>query len=216
MPFKHPCFISYRHLNHREPYIEWIVEALKRELKQWIQPDVFRDVDYIDGGVLYNDLLPLALCHSACMVVLYSPRYFHRDYTYCAREFLAMQRLEQHRWEFLRDQEERSNGLVIFIAIRGHNFIPSEIIGKRQIYNFEPYTLMRDMRKNPKFKADVKDIGEYIFNRWKVFESLARQHDLCGNCHGFKLPSEDDIQPLLDQVTPRKAQFVWGSTDERP
>jgi len=216
MPFKHSCFISYRHLNHKEPYIEWIVEALKRELAQWVEQDVFRDVDHIDGGALYNDELRLALCRSVCMVVLYSPRYFHRNHSYCAREFLAMQRLEQHRREFLHNQDEHSKGLVIFIAIRGSGFIPSEIIDKRQIYNFEPYTLMSDMRRNPKFKADVRNIGEYIFNRCKVFESIAGQHDLCANCHGFMLPSEDDIQPLLENFKPRKAQFLWESTDERP
>jgi len=208
MPFQYSCFISYRHANYKAPYIEWIVEALKEELDQWVDQGVYQDTD-LRGGMLFNPELASALCHSVCMISLYSPKYFRRDHTYCAREYMAMVELEQHRRKFLTDPKEQSKGLVIFVAVRGFNLIPSEIRKERECYNFEPYTMKGNMRRNPKFKEQVRNIGEYIFERCKAFDSVASQHDLCEGCHGFNLPSEDKIQSLLDSLMPWKAQSLW-------
>jgi len=205
MPFQYSCFISYRHpmFQKDRSYVQQLVEALKGELALWVSQPVFLDTERLKGGEFYNPALASALCHSVCMIALYSPPYFHEDHIFCSREFRAMEKLEQERLQLLQDAVEKKNGLIIFIALRGHDHLTSKIPQDRMCYDFEPYTLRSGIRWTDEAEAKIREIGTYIFGRCQVFENLARQHNLCGDCNNFTLPNEDETKQWLGRLTSR-------------
>src|SRR4051794_9652527 len=92
MPLKHACFISYRHVNHSEYNVlsrvtSYLHSALSSELDLLTNRDVVIDWNRLQGGHLYNQTLEIDICKSACMIVVYSPAYFDKYHTYCAREY---------------------------------------------------------------------------------------------------------------------------------
>lgn len=202
MPFRYSCFISYRHARYRQArtYTEYIVEALQGELEMRVSQEVFRDTERLRGGEFYNESLATALCQSVCMIVLYWPTYFSPDHTFCSREYKAMEQLERERKKMLNDSQERSKGLIIPVALLDFESIPKEIRAKRLCYDFEPYTLRGDMRRNRDFKSKIREMGDYISARCRIYNTLPEPPDVCEGCSEFTLPSEADILPWLGQV----------------
>src|SRR4030095_12354568 len=100
----------------------------------------FYDKSRIQGGQYIEPVIADAICKSVCMVAIYSPQYLNEEYTYCARELMAMQLLEHKRLNLL-PVTERANGLIIPIIYRGAKYFPKEKFGGVHYYNFEKYNL---------------------------------------------------------------------------
>ena len=83
MPLKYSCFISYRHT--QEDIVQDLVSSLKRELGRWSDLDVYVDTSRLEGGDFFNRELAKALCESVCLIVVYTPTYFSKQHSYCAR-----------------------------------------------------------------------------------------------------------------------------------
>jgi hypothetical protein len=132
------------------------------------------------------------------MVVLYWPTYFSQEYTFCAREFKAMEDLEAQRLQLLDDEAEKQNSLIIILAIRGFELIPHAIKARRLCKNFEAYTMKPDMRADPAFQQDMFDISKYIADRVRVFQLL--NDDPFSGCTSFRLPPAQNIEPWIRQV----------------
>ena len=77
--------------------IDDLCAALRNELAVMIEEDIFIDRERMRGGTLFDPSLARALCKSVCMVVIYTPTYFSKKHSYCAREYRAMETLEQQR-----------------------------------------------------------------------------------------------------------------------
>jgi len=99
--YKYDFFISYPHMGEagQSHLITEFVEALESKLA-FIQihtdtVPTYRDVRRLQPGFRWEKALAQALCHSRCMLLVYSPAYFSCEY--CALEFKAMQELEQKR-----------------------------------------------------------------------------------------------------------------------
>lgn len=202
MPFEYSCFISYRHARYKQArgYIEDIVEAIKGELDLRVAPEVFRDIERLRGGEFYNEALAEYLCKSMCMITLYSPIYFSADHTFCSREFKAMENLERERLSYLPASDAKTKGLIIVIALLDFKSIPAEIRSSRACYNFEPYTLRGSMSRNPEFKAKIREIGQYIFDLYRLFGKALETSDICNDCLDFTLPTDSEILPWLSQI----------------
>src|SRR5258708_31408673 len=97
MAFRYSCFISYRHVPGDKEIIEDLYQAIADELANYVSKEVFRDTESLEGGDFLNKRLARALCESACMIVFYVPVYFDERFTFCAREYCAMELLEQKR-----------------------------------------------------------------------------------------------------------------------
>jgi hypothetical protein len=201
MPFKYSCFISYRHATQYKgrDYVDHFVEELKAELELQVAHEVCRDIERIKGAEFYQEVLAASLCKSLCMVVLFWPTYFSREHTFCAREFKAMEALEEQRLKLLDDEAERKNGLIVIIALRSFELIPKSIRDKRICKDFEKYTMFGDMRRDPAFQKEVMDLSRYIADRVRIFLTL--QADPFTDCEQFRLPAEQEILPWLDDVT---------------
>jgi hypothetical protein len=174
MPFKYSCFISYRHGQRKlaERIINDLSEALSNELELLLDKEVYLDRERLKGGEFYNEALATALCESACMIVVFTPTYFDKEHTFCAREYKAMEKLEEVRFKTLGVRTNRTPGLIIPIIFRGEDCLPREIKESRQYYNFGDF-LLSDVKigKHPKYARKIQEIARYIYDHYKTLEA---------------------------------------------
>lgn len=207
MPLKHACFLSYRH--GTQPKLKRINDevytALCSELEPLIKCDVpvFKDTMRLRAGDYLDETMARALCESACLIVVYVPIYLDLAHTYCAREFRAMEQLEKKRYEALTEVADKARSLIITIAFCDKTHLPAEIIGDRSrlFVDFQDFgTDTRSMLKNRKYISKIKEIAEYIYERFTLLNKLSP--DPCGNCAEFELPraDSDEVQKLLEDT----------------
>ena len=205
MPIKYSCFISYKHdsVNIARDF----QDALENEISLLINLPVYRDEERLHAGDFFNSALAQALCQSACMVMIYIPRYFDEASPYCAREFKAMEQLETQRLLALKKGGNvNSSGLIIPVVYRGLDILPKKITTNRHFHNFEPYFLGgRTQKNNKKYLIAVKDIASYIFQRCLDLSNLST--DPCGYCNDFEIPSTAKISHWLNTMLPPRPKF---------
>ncbi|HEY6248368.1 MAG TPA: TIR domain-containing protein [Candidatus Angelobacter sp.] len=168
---------------------------------------VFVDWHRLQGGDFFNAKLAHALCQSVCMVAVYTPTYFSLVHPYCAREYRAMEKLEDQRLAALNRKADREHGLIIPIVLRYKDRLPKKIKSKRQFYDFEAFLQGDNQIVKPEgyFKA-IKEIASYIAERYWEISGLPQS---ASNCSGFDFPSESQIRPWL-----RKLTATPGTTNE--
>ena len=180
MPFNYACFISYRHGQGdlAKRIVNDLYEAIWNEMETWFGGNakdmVFLDEGGLEAGEFFNESLAQALCESVCMIVVFTPAYFDALQTYCAREYKAMERLEQERLRLLGSAADRRRGLIIPIIFRGEERFPQEIKERRQFHNFDSFLLSDvEMKKNPKYDRTIKAIAAYIADRCHRLKTVA-------------------------------------------
>lgn len=211
MSFENACFISYR--SYREDreedmlvkrFVEDLYFALANEMRIVIDQRVFLDKKCLQPGVLFNEELAKAICKSVCMIVVFTPRYFLSPY--CAREYKAMEQLEQSRLELLGHVADQNHGLIIPLVFRGLNSMPQELKSRRHFADFSDFTMAsRKMSVHPKYAQKIKELAEYIHARCTEFENVPHAFD---DCATFSLPNEEDIKPWLATVARPTLPFV--------
>jgi hypothetical protein len=199
MRFEYTCFVSYRHLDSPQArnFQKKFLEALKGQMAVLNQNiKFFIDEQRLEPGYLFNEAIAEALCSSACMIVLFTPEYFSKDKTYCAREYRAMTGLEEKR---LPDLNNRKLGLIIPIVIAGGNKLPDEIKNLRNFHDFSDYSLVPpDIIRNRKFNQRVAVIAAAINGLFQKLSQL--QVDDEDGCGKFKIPTDDEIREWLDEL----------------
>jgi len=201
MPFQHACFISYRHGQGMlaERIINELYKTLSAEIELLRDETVYLDQDRLRGGDFHNDAIAEALCRSVCMIVVFSPIYFSKRHTYCAREYKAMEQLEARRLESLGDAVDRNRGLIIPIVFRGWDYRPPEIKDRRQCHKFDEFLLSDvEIWRHPHYARKIKEIAEYICDRCRMFDALPEAFD---ECEDFTLPPDEEIGEWLEEVT---------------
>jgi hypothetical protein len=195
MPFKYSCFISYRHGQRKVS--EQIINDLTEELGLWLDKEVYVDRERLRGGDFYNEALAQALCESVCMIVVFTPTYFSVDHTFCTREYKAMEKLEEQRFQVLAGRTDKKRGLIIPLVFRGEDYLPQEIKTNRHCYNFEQF-LMSDVEisRHPDYAPKIREIAEIIRKHYDVL--MKASSDPCQGCENFALPSEDEIKQWLE------------------
>ncbi len=208
MSLKHACFISYRHGNQAlmKRINDDLYTALCSELEPLIKRDVpvFKDTARLKAGDYLDKKMAQALCESACLIVVYLPIYLDKAHSYCAREFRAMEQLEKKRYEALTAVADKARSLIITIAFCDKKMMSTEIIGDRLFVDFKDFgTASPKMHKTPRYIEKIKEIAEYIHERFTLLNRLSP--DPCGNCEEFELPKadSDEVQKLLrDTIQP--------------
>src|ERR1043165_324344 len=132
--FRYCCFISYRHVDEDEQDLQRFLREFEIKLRQFVKLNVPEDAGnvYLDikrnqPGFDLNNALAQAICHSVCMVSLYTAQYFSTKHTYTAREYKAMMHLETERLQGLQDKKTR---LIIPIVLGMDDRLPREISGR--------------------------------------------------------------------------------------
>lgn len=200
MPFKYSCFISYSRSDSDflRTFLQELKNALERYVNIYVEKEDFEDIVYMDVGRLgpgchYNEELPLALCQSICMIVLYYPKYKEKRHIYCQREYMAMETIEEKRISIL-GEKINNNGMIIPIILRGDKKDLPPNIGKIQCIDFSNIiTAGPHLKRNQKFNREIEKIALIIRDYYKAFNELDK--DPCCECKSFSLPDENDIEP---------------------
>ncbi len=193
MRFQHACFISYCHGQHDlvKSFMDQFVKALQDELDVVMDERVYIDVDRLRPGYTYNEELGDAICRSACMIVVYSPKY--ERHPYCGREYEAMERLEQGRLARLA-LSGRKPSLIIPVVLRGFENLPPRIAGRRQAVDFSRFTLaVPELARNPEYVGKIREIAEVIQAHCELFDAAGG--DPCAVCAEFSMPAESELAP---------------------
>lgn len=198
MDFDYSCFISYRHGQREivQGFVDQFEEALSAELEPSSPLNVFIDKTRFSAGTKLNASIGDALCKSACMIVIYTPRYFDRESTYCTREFMAMQQIEKFRNQLV---PSRTKSMIVPVVFRGKEDFPYDIFDSQEnvVYaDFEKFALgERRILKHPKHFSKIKSIAEHI----KSITEMFRQVDVCKHCSQFQFPGDDEARVWLDK-----------------
>jgi|SRR6267378_7114665 len=218
MPLKYACFISYRHATgFSARFVKELYEALHERLQVLVDtshgPVIIDQERLKSGGTLYNPALSSALCQSACLVVIFTPVYFNKKHTYCAREYRAMVMLEKERLKLLEGKGDPTNGLVIPVVFRGWNRLPEEISKNRQCYRFDQFQpYHKKLGQGRLYSVEIEEMASYIALRFEELNNLTT--DLSLKCSDFKLPTDREIRDWLDRVALRPMSFPLRSEGE--
>ena len=204
MPIKYSCFISYR-----SPSAELARDfhsSLDRELRHWTPLPIYRDETRLHPGDFFNRELALALCESACMVMIYTPTYFDKFSTYCAREYKAMEILESRRLAQLGYERNYQHGLIIPVVYRGVDIFPAYVSGVRNYYKFDKFHVCgKSYLRNNQYQDLIKQIAIYIYERCNELNAL--DVDPCEICGSFEIPPAEEIHGWLSPLLPPKPIF---------
>lgn len=193
MSLRHACFISYRGIlsDSYQSMVERFYHALKDELTviMELEEPVYLDVQRLQGNGLPDPASGRALCESACMIVLYTPRYFKSKH--CALEYRAMQELEQSRCQ-LSQRSRNEKRLIVPLVLRGSKTLPDEIRLNQQCF------FMDKLSTNEIDTSIVMQLAEYINERYEDLVVLPTE--LSSNCKNFQLPSlhEQEVKSWLE------------------
>ncbi len=204
MPLQYACFISYRHT--QDDIAQDLASSLKTELSRWLDMEVYVDKGRLKGGDFFNNELAKALCESVCLVVVYTPTYFSKKSTYCAREYKAMELLEEQRLQALGFPKNKQHGLIIPIVYRGDKKLPRNIKSERQYHLFEAFQISgRDNLENPDYAEKIKEIAEYIEERCEELQIV--EDEICAYCDTLNFPGEHEIAEWLEEMLPPKPKL---------
>jgi len=208
MALQYACFISFRHHSQSElaeRFIRELYEAISNEIDILLGNEkVYIDFERLQAGDFYDDELARCLCQSACMVMVFTPTYFDKEHSFCAREYIAMKSLEERRLNLLNNApggyDIQRHGLIIPIVLRGEENLMAEIKNRRHYYNFDSFILgHRKLSKHPKYALEIKKIAKYIAERYLQLRQVSA--DPCFNCVDFRLPQDAEIKDWLESVT---------------
>lgn len=195
MSLRYSCFVSYAHGHHAymSKFKNDLVEALKCYLEPHLdtENELFVDSEQLGGGDDIDQRIARALCESACMIVIYTPKYEAHAYT--RREFAAMQLIEMER----RQWYSLPSHLIIPVIMTRHPVSLPQQITDSMYVDFSRYTLASgDLKTNLDFLPDIDRIVQRIVAHYHCLKHyMPTEHD----CGRFVLP---DIPPEWRAVPP--------------
>jgi hypothetical protein len=198
MPFKYSCFISYAGFptpgnKLAGTFIKELYDALRYETQIRIGLDPFLDTERMQAGDFFADKLAQSLCASVCMVCVYTPVYFQK--LYCAKEFLAMERLETRRRELLKSYTYAGGILPVILRGEGERGEdpPTYLRENRHCSDFARYTLGEaSLARHRKYNGKITEIALVIWNLHN--QLLSAGADRCVDCETFQLPSDQEAK----------------------
>ena len=201
MPFEYSCFISYPHGqdNVLRPFVDDFKEGLTTEVYAQIRKQIWIDRKDLSGGDLLDEAVAHELCKSVCMIGFYTPLYFDIGHLYCAKEFRAMEILEERRLAMLKLKADRKHGLIIPVILRGPKRFPTAIRTKRLCYEFDDIDLNDPAVKiRARHASEIRRIAEYVIECCDRFDTLTE--DPCNGCDDFAFPSEKDVVQYVETL----------------
>lgn len=205
-PFEYSCFISCFHVTRNELHERVISElhkGLTLELESWREEKVFLDEARFLSNFSFDEKVASVLCRSACMVVIFMPRYFRSGNLYCAREFKAMELLEAERLRLLNCESRKKHGLILPVVFRGS--LPARIGQGRTCFDFGDYVLASpELSRHPEYGARIKALAEYIAKRCEELEKLPKFET---SCEGFRLPADEEARSFIKEMQSKTHAF---------
>ena len=201
MSLKYACFLSYRRIKSRayNKIVEEIYEKLNEELSFILElekpvycPDRLWFED--DNSVEKRRDVAKALCESACMVLLYTPRYFNSKG--CCLEYLTMEGLEEERVKFFKSPLGQKQRLIIPVILRGYkNYknLRDDIKIDRKCFRLDRVsTTVID-------RSMIISLAEHISELYEALQ-IEKQNFDCDN-FGFPSLKDKEVKSRLEQLS---------------
>jgi len=205
---KHVCFLSFP-IDSNSRLIEKAVEEIKTDLEEELKAQLTKaNLDNERHIVLAASTRTAKdLCESACMVMIYTLRYFDQDDPLCAQEYQAMLLLEQTRLKELNIVQTKTTSFIIPIVIRGMKQLPQKINSSRQVFDFSKYFTLgnKDRRMRTGYLNAIEEIANHIVSHYMILEK--RLPNSCSNCGNFELPKAQEVKDILIDLAPTYSWF---------
>jgi hypothetical protein len=202
MAIRYGCFFSYAHGRHElmQRFKATLADALRCYLEPYFdnEHELFIDTEQLGGGDDLDRKIARALCESACMVLIYTPKYEAHAYT--RREYAAMRLIEAERatWYTLPSQ------LIIPVIMTQHPDCLPPQVGESTFYvDFSRFTMATaDLKSNPDFLPDIdKMVRRIVIHYQYQKKTMPPGHD----CNQFVLPAVPPAWRELPEPTfPKK------------
>jgi hypothetical protein len=201
MAIRYGCFFSYAHGRHElmQRFKTTLADALRCYLEPHFdnEDELFVDTDQLGGGDDIDRKIARAMCESACMVLIYTPKYEAHAYT--RREYAAMRLLEAERGKWYN----LPSRLIIPVIMTQHpEQLPAQITESFYV-DFSRFTMATaDLKSNPDFLPDIDRMVKRIVTHYHYQKKFTPAgHD----CNQFVLP---DVPPAWressDPTFPKK------------
>jgi hypothetical protein len=160
--YQHDFFVSYPHVpgeNRLNEFVEELVKAIRFQLAEEPYEPVYRDLERLKPGFVWKTELSHALCHSRCMLAVYTDGYFSREY--CLREWDAMVDLE------IKRVGATSRRMIIPILLRAAKDVEGKLIlpSRMQELEYEDFSSIswpRQQFRNLSTKNKVLKLVERV------------------------------------------------------
>jgi hypothetical protein len=179
MAIRNSCFLSFRggKGNLASGILDLFVKALENELELQVDAGLYRYTDEMVAGDFIDPSIADELVASACMVVLFTGKYFSKTHTYCTREYLAMSQLEENRLKALQNNDQSKHGLIIPVILRNPDRFPN-LLKQRFWLDFTEFAEDENgIAKPKKFFSDVRKIAAYIASRYYELEGVVSDNE---------------------------------------
>lgn len=204
MTFEWCCFISYRLGKGKLAVgiLDHFREALENELELQLDEKVYVSQHELQAGDIVDPALEQALCRSACMVLLFTGKYFSKTHTFCTREYLAMKRLEASRLTQLNVLVGKEHGLIIPVVLRDLDRLPSQL-GKRMCCDFQEFQQVEGGIAKPKaYFEEIRRLGKYIAARCRELSALPEDD----GCRSFQFPDDSEVRQFFSDLAEERQQ----------
>src|SRR6476659_7787048 len=126
MAIRYACFLSYAqgHYDLMNKFTGQLTDAIRCYIEPYLdrETEMFIDKEQLGGGDDIDRKIARALCESAAMLLIYTPKYESHSYT--RREHAAMQLIEAERAQWY----ELPSRLIIPVIMTRHPIsLPSQI-----------------------------------------------------------------------------------------
>jgi len=193
MPLKWSCFLSFRggKGDLALGIVDLFAKALANELELQTDAGLYRYSDEMVAGDIIDPSIAEELRTSACMIVLFTGKYFSKAKSYCAREYLAMARLEKDRLDRLSLGKPSTKSLIVPVILRNPERFPPAL-KSRFMFDFTEFGQDDSgISKPKKFFTDVRRIAEYAAARFYEFEGLVDDDEV------LALPDDEEVLEFL-------------------
>jgi hypothetical protein len=200
MTFEWCCFISHRLAKGTLAVgiLADFREALANELELQLDEKVYVSEGELKAGDFLDPALEQALCRSACMVLLFTGKYFSKTHLYCAREFLAMKKLEESRLMELNVTGGKEHGLIIPVVLRDLDHLPKQL-RKRMWCDFQEFQQAEEGIAKPKaYFEEIRKLGAYIAARCRELSAIPEDDDAC---RSFHFPDDDEVRQFILELS---------------
>lgn len=185
------CFISYRHPasagGREEKVINHVVRALKDHIEMYThEHGVYFDQDRLKPGYQYDERLARAICHSACMVVVFWPSYLESDY--CQKEIHAMLEIEDRRRKVLGAALDGCR-LFVPVLLRGKlDHLPEAVRKDCQYLDYSAQALKPNFNigDDEAMSRQLFGVAEYVHDLCCKLKNVREQ--VFGGCAQFNFP----------------------------
>lgn len=186
MANRYACFISYAQgqFDLMNKFKTELIAALRCYLEPYLdnETELFIDTEQLGGGDDLERKIARAMCESAAMILIYTPRYELHKFT--RREHAAMQLIEAERAAWY----ELPSRLIIPVIMTRHPVgLPPQIANSTMYVDFSRFTMATpDLKSNPQFIPAIEKIVTRIVQHVELQKiSTPSSHD----CNQFVLPA---------------------------